>query len=1161
MEPPSQAELVCLYLDAVEGAAVGTGAGDDGSGERAPSNTPPRTVRGIATGLALEREGSGPRIGLLSTLSELADEGLVAREEVRPDGGSERSVYHLTEAGRQRATALRERVRGETVAVAGGSAEAVPLGDLEEYFDDYPLVQTLARLDDEGTIRLEEDVGSEFVDREAELERLASLLETVPQQGSRTVLVSGPAGVGKTTLVEQWLPSAREAGFRVASGRCRRDGDRPYGPLLSAFRDLEAPEDLVEPLETAAYEVDDAEVYDAQRTALFNEVADALRAQAAERPLVVFLDDLQWAGRGTRQLFAHLTRTVADWLHPVAFVATYRSEAAAGDRAFDAVVSDVADADRTISLAVGPLPASDSNGLVAWLANRPDLPDELLSALRERTGGNPLLLRATVKQLLDDGALDPDDPTPFPTDPASLPVPEDAHAAVESRIPALSERTREVLAATAVAGGTVAPGLVAAVLEEAEAVVNDHYDVLVTGHFLERTPDGVAFVGGLVRDAVVESLDDERRRQLHTAVAAAIESVEAVETRPARVAHHHEQAGDLEAALEEYRRAGDEAREVYAHEDAAEAYERALDVARELDDETTELALLETLGETAATLGRYETAREHLDAAREMATDVTTRQRLAVTVGETYNEQGEFEAASEVAEAALALDEDAENPAVAGLLGVEVTALAETGERDAAREAARRALECARVADAPAQEVVALRRLGNVAFRQGAFEEAAEHLEESLALARKLDRRTEEADALNSLGAVSFRRGDFAAAESYFEECLAIYRELGDRHGQAQCLDNLGTGAELRGELDEAEVYLEESLDIYREIGDRHGEASSFDSLGLVARERGDLDAAAAYFEKSLAIYRDVGYRSGESDSLHSLGQVARERGNLDAAEEHLEESLAIDRDIGDRHGVGRSHSGLGLVARKRGNLDAAAEHLEESIAIARDIGDTPGAAGSLSNLGRVARERGDLDAAEEHLEESLAIDRELGRHDREADSRYNLGRVARERGDLDAAENQFEQALSLAEEAGAPAVEGACRVALSVVTVERGSLEAAATSVDEGLALVREGGDDEKEVEGVLARAQLARERGELEAACDHCETALSVAEDAGHRLGVLAAREALVDVHQRRGNPAAVREHSERALAIVDAGEGLDDRAAPFREALAGLDEAMEG
>lgn len=1131
MEPPSQAELVCLYVHAVEAddeAAGGRAWAHPGAGSE--DGVPPRTVQGIAAGLALDRQASARRIGLLSTLDDLEADGLVAREQARTDGGTTRSIYRLTEAGREHARELRERFRSETVTLADSTTDAVEVAELEGYFDSYPLVRALARLDD-GTLRLQDDVGGEFVDRETELEDLRALLETVPQEGSRTVLVSGPAGVGKTTLVERWLPAAREAGFAVGVGRCRLAGDRPYGALRAAFGDLPGGGAMADPLESPALVADDPETYEAQRTALFNEVADRVRDRAREQPLVVFLDDLQWASRDTRELFAHLTGAVTDWLHPVLFVATYRSEVAAADEGFDAVVRGVADADRTIRHDLGPLPASDSRGLVAWLADTPDLPDAFLEAVRERTGGNPLLLRATVQQLVDAGVVDPADPADpdleaLPTSAAALPVPGDVRAVLESRLEALPAATRRVLGATAVAGATVDPALVAAVLGESEATVNDHLDVLVTGRFLERTGERVAFVGGLVREGLLEGMDPDRRRDLHASVAEAVQATTsgAAEEWAARVAHHYEEAGDLAAAQSFYRRAGDRAREVYAHEDAVEAYERALAIARERGEEAAAVEVLVLLGETTATLGRFETAREHLDAAGDLSDDPATIQRLHLREAETYATQGDFEAAIETADAGLALAADEGDPAaVAGLLGVEAKALTETGRPEAAREAAIRARDRAREADAPEQEVVALRELGNVAVRQGALADAGDALRESLELAREIDARPEEAAARNSLGAVALQRGNFERATEHLEDALAIYRDVGDPHGEAQCLNNLGTGAELRNDLDDAEAYLRESLARYRELGDRAGEASSLGNLGLVARKRGDLADAVTYYERSRPIYREIGNVNGEANAVHNLGTVARLRGDLDAAADYYDRSLALERDIGDRAGEANTLTSLGLVARARGELDAAAACFEESLALDREIGDGAGEANNLAELAHVAARRGDLDEAIDHVEEALRV----------------------------------------ADAAAATGPEGAALLARGIVARERGDLEAAADAVREGLDRLRAVEDQEREIRGLVVLARVASDRGDAAAAADRARAALERARDLGFGLLEVRVHETLAAVAEARGEPATAREHAEAALALLEDFDtaALADRADALRERVDRLAETGDG
>lgn len=1207
MELPSQSDLVCLYLDAVD-----TRAGTDATGEEstsAPTEAPPRTVQGIARVLELDRDTTAQRVTLLSTLESLTTDGLVAREEVSADGTT-RPRYRLTESGQRHASALREQLRDETVTVSNGTTETVTIEELDRYFETYPLVRALTRLTDDGTIRLWETVGGEFVDREAELERLQETLSTVTQQGSRTVLVSGEAGLGKTTLVERLLEQARNEGFCVATGRCRREGGRPYEPLLDALSALPDSDPLVSPLESAAYEVTDPESLDAQRTALFNEVADGIRERSERQPLVVFLDDLQWAGTDTQQLFAHLTQAVTEWIYPVLFVATHRSESLATD---DETVAEMLAGDRTEQLELGPLPRADSHGLVAWLTNTPDLPSEFLGALREQAGGNPLLLRETVQQLVDTGVLAPgeQDPDAVPTTPEEFPIPNDVATVIESRLETLPAATRAVLEATAVADETATPALVAAVVDGSEGTVNDHLDVLVTGQFLRRTTDGVAFVGGVVREVIVEQLSADRRSQLHSAVAAAIESVasDTDDDLAARIAHHYEAAGNAETALTYYQQAGDRSTEVYAHEDASSTYERALSVARDIDDESAILSVLEALGDTTTTLGRYETAREYFETARRECDDAVVRQRLYRKTGETFNSQGDFEAAIEAAATGLALTETDDDTGgrdasaeVAGLLSVKARALRETGEREEARETARRACERAQAAGEPEHEALALRHLGNVAQAQGAYDEAADHLEASLELAREQGDQTKESHTLKSLGNVSVRRGDLDTAEEYYRDGLAISREIGDRQSESGNLHNLGFVAETRGSLDDAADYYEQSLAIDRDVGDRQGEAHTLQSLGRVASDRGELDTAVEYYEQSLATQSETGNRRGEATCLYNLGDVTRERGEIAAAEEYYERCLSIYREIGDRQGASASLHGLGFVAETRGNLDSATESYEQSLDIQREIGYRQGAASTLNSLGRIAFRRGNADTAEakfdeslamrreigdrrdeaetlmelgtmaleqwtldtatEYFEESLAIQQEIGYRFGQATTLSRLGEVAIRRGEFDAAESTLDESLELAGEVGAVEEESAARIARGKLALERGRCDSARTDIEAGLTVARDIECRVNEIEALIARGKLAREEGDLEAATAALEDALTLARESGYRLKTLDVLALLADVHEQADDPAAAREDCETALSVLAACEGtFEARESQFQKRLATLDGAEQG
>jgi predicted ATPase len=1110
-DPPSQADLVCLYFEAVEESQH--------ADETRRSMGEPRlqrSVEGIGEALELDRERTTARLGLLSTLEDLQTEGLIESEQIAGVSGAARPVYRLTQAGKQRATQLRRSLRERTVTVVDGTPAEMRLGDLTQFFERYPLVRVATRLRSDGTVRVQGATTDGFVDRESELERLRDALSAAETHGGRTVLVAGEAGVGKTSLVERLLATAREADTRVAVGRCQRGGERPYGAIRDALQALPDGDALTAPLESAAdTPIDDPEAFEAERTAAFNAVADRLRERATQAPVVVFLDDLQWAGEDTRRLFAHLTGEITEFIYPVLFVATYRSEAAATDEAFAATVDDLAARDRTDRVELGPLPPESSHGLVAWLTDRPDIPKRTLDALRDRTGGNPLFLRETVQQLLDEGAFDEEllddgqsDATPggdgcddgeVTPGPLEISTPPDVTAVVESRLEALPGDTREILEATAVAGETVTPTVVASVTDREETVVSEHLDVLVTGRFLERTAAGVTFVGGVVRDVILDRIADGRRRRLHAAVADALAATDGEQA--ARIAHHYERAGEHAPALDWYRQAGDAAREVYAHEDAVDAYEAALGMARECGDDDAALDVLEALGETEAVLGRYEAARQHYAAARELATAVETRQHLYERTGRTFKDQSEFEAALEAAENGLALTGDnavtdapvdaeatpTATPAVAALLCVAADAQRKRGELDAARTVAAHARDAARAAterndvqstDARAQEASALRHLGNVADEQG----------------------------------------DFAAARTFYEESHEIATEIGDKREVARALNG----------------------------------------LGIVGIRQGDLETAADALEESLTRYREMNNRYGQTLPLHNLGLVATRSGNLDAATEYYEQSLAIERELGDEGGIASTLSNLGNIERKRGHFERAVDYYEQALEYEQRIGDRTGEANSLHNRGLIAIDRGNYETALEYLQRSLDIARDVGNRNAQARTLCLIGDVRKRLEDFAAAEEAYDESLSIAEAIGNPVQRGVTHIHRAELEFERDEYETAAQEVESGIAHVREAGDTHQEASGLAVRGRIARERGEIESAIEDFEAALAIAREDGYLREELDARARLAELHAARGHDETAREHCEAGLSQLSEANTDIDRVA---NSVAILREVSEG
>src|SRR5687767_6720840 len=172
------------------------------------------------------------------------------------------------------------------------------------------------------------DVGRVFVGREPELARLGQLAKEVAAGERRIAFLAGEPGVGKTRLAAELAAQVHDDGWTVLAGRCDEDLGVPYQPFVEALRhfvDHLPPDDLPERLGRYAGELARLvpEVVDVvpglpapvrsdpetERYRLFDAVAHWLGAVSVDRPVLLLLDDVQWAAKPTLLLLRHVVQS------------------------------------------------------------------------------------------------------------------------------------------------------------------------------------------------------------------------------------------------------------------------------------------------------------------------------------------------------------------------------------------------------------------------------------------------------------------------------------------------------------------------------------------------------------------------------------------------------------------------------------------------------------------------------------------------------------------------------------------------------------------------------------------------------------------------------------------------------------------------------------
>jgi DNA-binding NarL/FixJ family response regulator len=446
-----------------------------------------------------------------------------------------------------------------------------------------------------------------LVGRQPETQQLLEAWHEAAAGSRQVVLVGGAAGAGKTRLVTDTARQLAGAGATVLTGACLADLGTPHQPFGGPLQVLAAavaagalvPDDDGPPaadlldrlaqLGGAPAGRDETAERRAYRPAVYGSVDAVVRLAAAQRPLVLVLEDLHWAGADGLALLTHLVQRTADV--PLLVLATHRTEAP--DRT-PVLVSVLAGLYRLPGVRRLDLDGLGPDDVEQYLVEECGAPARqartLAPALHRYTGGNPFLLREVWRDLAARGGR-----AASPGGSAGLPrSPESVRDTYEARLQALPGTARALLELAAVLGEEVDPDLL--VDEDAPArgdvVLAALDDAVAAGLLTTAGTDGAhhRFPHALARQAVLDLVPPSRLAHCHARAAEALERQPGAPHRVQRLAQHHAGArvlghGPLAVRyLVEAARIADRA---LAHHEAADLLERAAEltvVGRDCDE-------------------------------------------------------------------------------------------------------------------------------------------------------------------------------------------------------------------------------------------------------------------------------------------------------------------------------------------------------------------------------------------------------------------------------------------------------------------------------------------------------------------------------------------------------------------------------------------------
>jgi class 3 adenylate cyclase/predicted ATPase len=813
-----------------------------------------------------------------------------------------------------------------------------------------------------------------FVGRQRELRQLSHLWAMAKEGKGQIAFLCGEPGIGKSRTTIALLEEI--AGDAHITIRWQCSSHHTHSPFFPAIRHLERaarfePDDTselkLEKLERALSRAGQAILTDSplyaallsipnsgryptleltpqrQKELTISALIRQLLSFAASQPLLFILEDAHWIDATTMELIDRTIESITT--APVLAVITFRPD----------FFPPCLDQPHVTTLRLERLGRDQVGNMITDISGFKKLPSEVSELIVSKTDGVPLFVEEMTKAILESGLLKDTGDRYIMTAPLSAPaIPATLHDSLMARLDRLAP-IKEIAQIGAAIGREFSYRLLAAVSGMSSTALNAALAQLAAAELIfgrgEPPDSNYTFKHALVQDVAYASLLRGKRQQLHRAIAEALKAyfVDTVETQPELMAHHLEQAGLTEQAIDYLRRAGQRAIERSAITEAIRHLRRALELLELIGGGARPKPALEleVMLAQAMIAGRGYAANETREALLRAKTligeSTTPSQKFAVLYGiwASYYVGGNVAMQRHAAAEFLA---EAERHGACSTLSLAHRVLGTTYVSMGEFEPARQHLEQARVLYDPEDHpdflyeygqdigVAALCYLCWALWHLGYVEQASKVAIEAVARAKALSHpHTLAYTICHAQGMMDIFRRSPADARTYAGQVVSLCTEHAFPFWAAggKILD--GWAATCLGEVDQGIELLRSGLDAWRETGALLW-LPIFLALEAEAHAKaGRSDAAVHVIERAITTSKETGECWAIAEILRVKASILSTLGRSAAkkTESVLRESVEIARRQHARCFELRSACDLARLWKRQGREEKALKLLQ----------------------------------------------------------------------------------------------------------------------------------------------------------------------------------------------------------------------------------------
>ncbi|KAA3600886.1 MAG: hypothetical protein DWQ06_08675 [Calditrichaeota bacterium] len=684
--------------------------------------------------------------------------------------------------------------------------------------------------------------------------------------------------------------------------------------------------------------------YSQNQQDFFIRVMSRFRELCENNPVVIYIDDLQWADISSMNLFFYLAKNLKDSPYPLVLIGSFRPQDVKDGRLnpisgemerhpWEEKMNNLDRYEASELIEVSYLDQNQVGSFIDLQFPKNEFGVKFKDEIVNLTRGNSLFVRELLLNLEERKIISEKYGTYFSDETLDLStLPKTVSGVIKERFQRLSEELQEILQVASAQGSDFSLELISSILEENSFKVSKKINTLQQKYSLVLKSETVYdklkkiynFTHNLVQKYIYYQMSEDFRLDLHSAL---------VET------------------LEEFFE-GDEIFKI------AEPYSYHFGVANGIIDENRKL-LLDKNQVSDEILDEYLKFQKTLaeDFHKNYQFEEATNKYLELTniykirnykeaeieamleLCKVYTYLGEFDKTISQLELCLIEAEKEDFQKLIGIICLRLgEALSIKGKYEKAEELFEKALKIFEISVDKHQVATLISVKGSNSIRRNNYEEAMKNFRESLKTFEEVGDQKRVAKISGNIGVIYFNKGEFDKALKYFERWLKINNELGDKGNSARALTNIANVHRTKGDNDKALQFAQESLEMGEDIGDKINIGHIVRLIGTIYTERGELDRGLQFYQRGLKIFENLCLNREIANTKFYIGDIYGRKEIFDTELKYYSDALKVMEEVGAKRIMSHLYANMGLSYLKTENHTKSLEVFEKGLEIANEL-------------------------------------------------------------------------------------------------------------------------------------------------------------------------------------------------------------------------------